>query len=44
MWRARIQDDEDASAVWMGKTRAEAVGWLVIHLGCSLNLKILQKG
>jgi hypothetical protein len=41
-WRARVKGDEDAHAVWMGKTRNEAVGALVVHLAFSLNLRVVQ--
>lgn len=44
VFKARIEGDTDANAVWAGKSAAEAVGWLVIHLGFSLQLRIIQRG
>ena len=41
---ARIKGDLDAGSRFTGRSAAEAVGWLVINLGFSLNLRIIQKG
>jgi len=44
IFKATIRGDEDVNAVWAGRTAAEAVGKLVITLGFSLRLRIVQNG
>lgn len=44
VFEARVEGDEDANAVWVGRTAAEAVGKLVIALAPTLKLRVLLQG
>lgn len=44
IFKARVEGDEDANAVWAGRTANEAVGSLVITLCFSLGLRVIQRG